>query len=101
MSLKRVKCDIDALKQITAPVRKLVNKAFTHTEWDRRKHGKLKYEQLNIAVETLALTYARYHELIVGSCPDPIVPLDTYDVLSDLEKIWPKEAERPSRKAAK
>jgi hypothetical protein len=86
----RVKRDIERLIKMVRPVRQWVNKVIAHTERDRRKINRLKFEQLDIAINSLADTYRRYCLLIKGSCPNPLIPELDYDVVSDLRTIWPE-----------
>lgn len=91
LSASRVRRDIEALHRIARPVRRLVNKAVAHTSRDRRKIGRLKYKQLNDAIQALADAYRLYSLLIAGSYPTPLVPFDSYDVTDDFKKLWPEK----------
>ncbi|MCC6125549.1 MAG: hypothetical protein IT426_11345 [Pirellulales bacterium] len=85
-----VDSDIKELEEVAKPVRNLVNKVIAHTERDCSKVGKLNFKQLNDAIDALANAYKRYSILVRGSYPNPLVPLDNFDVLDDLKKIWPE-----------
>jgi len=89
LSASRVRRDIKALGTVGGPVRRLVNKVIAHTERDRRKVGKVKFTQLDDAIQALAETFRRYWLLIQGTSLTRLAPFDEYDVLSDLKKIWP------------
>ena len=89
LSASRVRREIDTLNRVARPVRRLVNKAVAHTSRDRRKLGRTTFQQLNDAIDALAETYRLYSILIVGSCPDPLVPEDEYDVVADFKRVWP------------
>jgi hypothetical protein len=60
-----------------------------HTEYDRRKIGKAQDGQIDRALELVIEVFKRYSLLVRGSCPDPLVPLEDYDVTSELKRIWP------------
>ena len=85
----RIERDIAALKRVAAPVKRLVDKVVAHTEQDRRRVGKCKYNDLDKAIDLLEKTFCRYRSLIHGSWPEPLVSLDGFDVTNDLLKIWP------------
>jgi hypothetical protein len=89
VSSTRIERDIAALKRAAAPVKRLVDKVVAHTEQDRRRVGSCKYNDLDKAIHLLEETFRRYRLLIHGSCPDPLVRLDDFDVTDDLRKIWP------------
>jgi hypothetical protein len=84
----RIRRDIKAIKVACAPVERLVNKVVAHTEADRRKLGRIKYGQVDVAIDLLETTFKRYSLLVHGTICDPLVPLDEYDVRGDLKKIW-------------
>ncbi len=89
LSADRIKQHIDTLVKVARPVRRLVNKAIAHTDADRRRIGRPKFNQLDAAIEVLASTFERYSLLIRGSCLSPLVDFDAYNVKGDLLKIWP------------
>lgn len=85
----RIRRDIQQIETASAPVKRLVDKLVAHTEEDRRKIGKLKYAQIDSAIELLEATFQRYSLLVNGSVCDPLVPLEDVDVRADFKKIWP------------
>lgn len=85
----RIRRDIKEIEAACAPVERLVNKVVAHTEADRRKVGKIRYGQIDRAINLLEATFQRYSLLIHGSVCNPLVPLDDIDVRADLKKIWP------------
>jgi hypothetical protein len=85
----RIRRDIKEIDAVCAPVERLVNKVVAHTEADRRKVGKIKYGQIDRAINLLEATFQRYSLLIHGRVCDPLVPLDDIDVRADLKKVWP------------
>jgi hypothetical protein len=89
VSAARVKRDIHALKTASKRITKLVDKVVAHTEEDRRKVPHVQYGQIDKTIDLLEATFRRYCLLLNGSCPDPIVPLDDFDVVQDLKRIWP------------
>ena len=89
MSAARINRDIRALKAASRKIKKLVDKVVAHTEADRRKVPRVQYGEIDKAIDLLEQTYRRYFLLLSGSCPNPIVPLDAFDVAPDLKRIWP------------
>jgi len=89
MSAARINRDIRALKAASKKIKKLVDKVVAHTEADRRKVPRVQYSEIDKAIDLLEAAFKRYHLLLNGSCPDPIVPLDDFDVVQDLKRIWP------------
>lgn len=85
----RIGRDIKEIEAACAPVERLVNKIVAHSEADRRKVGKIKYGQIDLAINLLEATFQRYSRLIHGSVCNPLVPLDNLDVRADLKRIWP------------
>jgi hypothetical protein len=92
LSVGRVRRDINALRKVGSPVRRLANKVVAHTSRDRRKIGRTKFKDLEQAVEMLAETYERYQILVGGAWVKPLVPPSAYDVADALKKIWPDPA---------
>ncbi len=84
-----IRRDIREIEVACGPVERLVNKVVAHTEEDRRKVGKIKYDQIDRAIDLLESTFQRYSLLVNGSVCDPPVPLDDIDVREDLKRIWP------------
>ena len=89
MLAARINRDIRALRAASRKIKKLVDKAIAHTEEDRRKVPRLQYGEIDQAIDLLEMTYRRYCLLLNGSCPNPIVPLDAFDVVQELKRIWP------------
>lgn len=89
VSAARIQRDIKEIEAACRPVERLVNKVVAHTEADRRKVGKIRYGQIDKAIDLLEATFQRYSLLVHGSVCDPLVPLDDIDVRADLKKIWP------------
>lgn len=89
LSATRIRRDIREIENACAPVERLVNKVVGHTEEDRRKIGKIRYGQIDRAIDLLEATFRRYSLLVNGSVSDPLVPLDDIDVRGDLKRIWP------------
>lgn len=85
----RIRRDIKAIEVACAPVERLVNKVVAHTETDRRKVGKVKFGEINNAIEVLEEIFQRYSLLINGRVCRPTVPFDSINVKLDLKKIWP------------
>ena len=88
ISANRSDRDIRTLKRATAPVLRMVNKVIAHTEHDRRRLGKMRYPQLDHAIDRLLETYMRYNLLLNQADGEP-VPLEAIDVRPDWRKIWP------------
>ena len=89
LSADRIKRDIEALQRAAKPIRRLVNKVIAHTEEDRRRIPKVRYRELDKAIELLKDLFRKYSLLINGSHAEPLVPLHDYDVSEDLERVWP------------
>jgi hypothetical protein len=89
MSAARINRDIRALKAASKKIKTLVDKVVAHTEADRRKVPRVQYGEIDKAIDLLEATFKRYCLLLNGSCPNPIVPLDDFDVAEDLKRIWP------------
>lgn len=53
ISSGRIDRDIKRLERVAMPVRRLVNKVVAHTERDRRRIGKLKYGQIDAAIDEI------------------------------------------------
>ena len=87
----RIQNDICELGTVAKPVRRLANKVVVHTERDRQRRGRAKYDDLDAAIDTLSEIYKRYALLLNGSHPKPLVCLDDYDVTPHLRLIWPDE----------
>ncbi|MEZ6073970.1 MAG: hypothetical protein R3C10_27740 [Pirellulales bacterium] len=88
ITASRIRRDINAITRICAPVERLTNKVVAHTEADRRKVGKIKYDQIDEAIDLIEVAFQRYSLLICGSICNPLVPLDDFDVRPELKKIW-------------
>jgi len=84
----RIRRNVRKIEAACAPVERLVNKVVAHTEEDRRKVGRIKYGQIDRAVDLLESTFQRYSLLVNGSVCNPLLPLDDIDVRADLKKIW-------------
>jgi len=89
MSAARINRDIRALKTASKRIKKLVDKVVAHTEMDRRNVPRVQYGQIDNAIDLLEATFRRYCLLLTGRCPNPIVPLDDFNVAEDLKRIWP------------
>ena len=89
VSAARINRDICALKAATKRIKKLVDKVVAHAEEDRRKVPRLQYGQIDKAVDLLEAIFMRYCLLLNASCPNPLAPLDDFDVVEDLKRIWP------------
>jgi hypothetical protein len=87
LSASRIRRDIREMKGTCAPVIRLVNKVVAHTEEDRRRIGKLKYGQVDRAIDLLEATFRRYSLLLEGRYTES--PTKDFDVESDLKLIWP------------
>jgi hypothetical protein len=89
MSEARINRDIRALKAASNKIKKLVNKVVAHTAEDRRRVPRVQFREIDKAIDLLVATFRRYCLLLNGSCPNPIVRLDDFDVAQDLKKVWP------------
>jgi hypothetical protein len=89
MSAARINRDIRALEAASRKIKKLVDKVVAHTETDLRKVPRVRYADIDKAIDLLHETYTRYRLLLEGRCPNPLVPLTDYDVQPDLKRIWP------------
>ena len=89
MSAPRINRDIRALQAASKKIKKLVDKVVAHTEADRRKVPRVQFGEIDKAIDLLEATFKRYCLLLNGSCPNRIVPVDDFDVVQDLKRIWP------------
>ena len=89
VTASRIRRDIKEIEAVCDPVEQLVNKVVAHTEADRRRIRKVKFGQIDQAIDLLETTFQRYALLIHGKVCDPLVPLDDIDVRADLRRIWP------------
>jgi len=85
----RVNRDIKELERSCAVVHRFVNKVVAHTEEDRRKIGKLKYKDLDKAIQKIVDTFQRYSLLVTGRMTDLTYLTDDYDVSDSLNLLWP------------
>lgn len=89
LSSSRIRRDIRQIENACKPVNTLVNKAVAHTEEDRRRIGKIKYGQIDRAIDLIEATFQRYALLVNARVCNPLVPFSEFDVRPDLKKIWP------------
>ena len=88
LSAARIQRDLNEIKRVCDPVRRLVSKVVAHTEADRRKIGRLRFGQIDKAIDLLADTFRRYSLLVDCRVSNPLVPLDSFDVRDELKRIW-------------
>jgi len=86
--------DISSLQSASKDIKEFVNKAVAHTEENRQKVPAVQYCKIDEAINLLEKTFGRYCLLLNGHCADPIVPLDGFDVVDDLKRIWPESGRR-------
>lgn len=79
--------DIKRVRRETKQVKRLVNKLIAHTERDRRRVGKHRYGNLNMAINALWSVFKKYALLIDGGALP--APLDDFDLSEDFSKLWP------------
>lgn len=84
----KINRDIRALKSACQRIKKLVDKVVGHTEEDRRKVPRVRFGEIDRAIDLLETTFKRYYILLKGTCPDPLVPWDDFEVMEDLNQIW-------------
>jgi hypothetical protein len=89
LSRSRIERDFRALEQLCKPAIRRANKVIAHTERDRRRIGRLRFEQVDAAIDALAETFRRYALLLNGSVSTPLVPFEAYDVRGEFQAIWP------------
>jgi len=88
-SASRIRPDIRVLEEVCRPIKRLVDKVIAHTEADRRRVGRVRFEQLDRAVDALELTFRRYDQLVRGSTVTPSLPPGYFDVRDDFLELWP------------
>ena len=89
LTASRIRRDIKQIKNVCEPVKTLVDKVVAHTEEDRRKIVRIKFGQIDRAIDLVEATFQRYALLVNARVCHPLVPFEDFDVRQDLKKIWP------------